>query len=446
MTVPGNGGPRLVGWVALAERHPALHDLGRGALGPPPLSSGARSWQPGGDSEVRCSRPLPPPGRSCGGSGATCVVLWTLAALARWRRSDGVIRHLLRWRLPGTRTVVRASIGVSALGATLLSNAGPGVAAGRGSPGGAGRPSLPRPPCCATPARRPGIPRAAAPRRPPRHCATPARPFRPRRPCRPPTRQYDRGRPDTRHRFPATTPECERQRPARHPQPTGSQPPPASRAGPARHPPPVPSHHPPARADRPDTRHRFPATTRQHERGRPDSRHRFAATICEHSKRRAPTPVTTSAAGAPTSYAAFAETLRLDSDAPFPRRSRPVRRAATADGEAGSAATWRVSPGDSLWSIAEATLATAWGQAPDERDLAHYWWQVVQTNRPFLPIPADPNLLFPGDQVVIPPPPAAPAGRVDAQPATGRTPDWRCAEMGRSGDHRAWESPASPWR
>ena len=67
-----------------------------------------------------------------------------------------------------------------------------------------------------------------------------------------------------------------------------------------------------------------------------------------------------------------------------------------------------MSPGDSLWSIAEATLATAWGQAPDERDLAHYWWQVVQTNRPFLPVPEDPNLLFPGDQVLIPPPPAAP--------------------------------------
>ena len=73
-------------------------------------------------------------------------------------------------------------------------------------------------------------------------------------------------------------------------------------------------------------------------------------------------------------------------------------------------------PGDSLWSIAAATLASAWGHPPGTPDLARYWWQVVEANRPYLPIPADPNLLFPGDQVVLPAPPAPPAPAAPGAP------------------------------
>jgi hypothetical protein len=73
------------------------------------------------------------------------------------------------------------------------------------------------------------------------------------------------------------------------------------------------------------------------------------------------------------------------------------------------AGSWLVRPGDNLWSIAEATLTDAWGHPPGLRDLAPYWWQVVQLNRPNLPEPADPNLLFPGDRVTLPPLPVAPA-------------------------------------
>jgi nucleoid-associated protein YgaU len=73
-----------------------------------------------------------------------------------------------------------------------------------------------------------------------------------------------------------------------------------------------------------------------------------------------------------------------------------------------STRTWTVRPGDSLWSIAETALSAAWGQPADARLLGHYWWQVVETNRASLPIPANPDLLFPGDKVVLPPPPARP--------------------------------------
>jgi hypothetical protein len=86
---------------------------------------------------------------------------------------------------------------------------------------------------------------------------------------------------------------------------------------------------------------------------------------------------------------------------PSPAKTRPavVRRRAD---------SWLVRPGDNLWSIAEATLTKAWGHPPGLRDLAPYWWQVVQVNRPNLPEPADPNLLLPGDRVTLPPQPAAP--------------------------------------
>jgi hypothetical protein len=63
-----------------------------------------------------------------------------------------------------------------------------------------------------------------------------------------------------------------------------------------------------------------------------------------------------------------------------------------------------------LWSIAAATLSRAWGRPPDAAPLARYWWQVVEANRARLPNPADPNLLFPGDRVMVPTPPAPPAG------------------------------------
>ncbi len=43
-------------------------------------------WRPGGNSEARCSRPSRPPGRSCGGSGATC---WCQVCRRAWLGGDG---------------------------------------------------------------------------------------------------------------------------------------------------------------------------------------------------------------------------------------------------------------------------------------------------------------------------------------------------------------------
>ena len=82
--------------------------------------------------------------------------------------------------------------------------------------------------------------------------------------------------------------------------------------------------------------------------------------------------------------------------------------ATAAPGQAGRQG-WLVQPGDNLWSIAETTLTEAWDRPPPEPVLGQYWWQVVETNRPHLPDPDDPNLLFAGDWVTLPPPPPAAA-------------------------------------
>ena len=77
------------------------------------------------------------------------------------------------------------------------------------------------------------------------------------------------------------------------------------------------------------------------------------------------------------------------------------------DGQPGG--TWRVRPGDNLWTIAADALTAAWGRPPDVHEVAPYWWRVVQINRPHLPNPSDPNLLFAGDRVALPPPPPSPS-------------------------------------
>lgn len=69
--------------------------------------------------------------------------------------------------------------------------------------------------------------------------------------------------------------------------------------------------------------------------------------------------------------------------------------------------TWRVEVGDSLWSIAEAVLRdTHPGRAPSEQDVARYWRTVVDANRERLAVPDDPDLLLPGQEILLPRPEA----------------------------------------
>lgn len=67
-----------------------------------------------------------------------------------------------------------------------------------------------------------------------------------------------------------------------------------------------------------------------------------------------------------------------------------------------TATSWTVKPGEDLWSITESVLATRLGHPPDQREVAALWLRVIDANRPDLPDPANPNLIFAGDIVMIP--------------------------------------------
>jgi hypothetical protein len=67
-------------------------------------------------------------------------------------------------------------------------------------------------------------------------------------------------------------------------------------------------------------------------------------------------------------------------------------------------AIWIVGPGDSFWSIAVEQLTTAQRPDPDERDVTRYWRRLIDANRTGLIDPANPDLLVPGQRLVLPDP------------------------------------------
>ncbi len=61
----------------------------------------------------------------------------------------------------------------------------------------------------------------------------------------------------------------------------------------------------------------------------------------------------------------------------------------------------RVAPGDHLWGLATGEMAARLGRNPTDAEVAPYWRRVVLAN----PQLADPDLLFVGDEVTLPPVP-----------------------------------------
>lgn len=62
-----------------------------------------------------------------------------------------------------------------------------------------------------------------------------------------------------------------------------------------------------------------------------------------------------------------------------------------------------VRSGDNLWSIAAAHLAEVRGTRPTGREVTPYWRAVIDANREVLPDPTNPDLLFPGVVLHLPP-------------------------------------------
>jgi hypothetical protein len=62
-----------------------------------------------------------------------------------------------------------------------------------------------------------------------------------------------------------------------------------------------------------------------------------------------------------------------------------------------------VAPGESFWSIAEQIVGGRLGRMPTTAEVARYWTALIAANSSRLPIPAQPNLLYTGTLVVLPP-------------------------------------------
>jgi hypothetical protein len=87
-------------------------------------------------------------------------------------------------------------------------------------------------------------------------------------------------------------------------------------------------------------------------------------------------------------------------DPPRVPRSPPAR--ATRD-PAAAPPSWTVEAGDSFWSIAAEALAET-GDVPNDRRVIGYWRRLVEANRGRLLDPGNPDLLVPGQELVLPDP------------------------------------------
>ena len=82
--------------------------------------------------------------------------------------------------------------------------------------------------------------------------------------------------------------------------------------------------------------------------------------------------------------------------------------------------TWEVERGDHFWAIAEDALTKAWDRAPTDPEIAIYWREVVKVNRDALLPPRDADVIYPGQEFVVPSPPLDPKLPDNGSGATAR--------------------------
>ena len=63
--------------------------------------------------------------------------------------------------------------------------------------------------------------------------------------------------------------------------------------------------------------------------------------------------------------------------------------------------TVTVAGGDHLWKLSEARLFEVLGREPEDSEVSPYWRTVIEANRDRLRS-GDPNLIYPGEEVVLP--------------------------------------------
>ena len=85
---------------------------------------------------------------------------------------------------------------------------------------------------------------------------------------------------------------------------------------------------------------------------------------------------------------------------PMAPPSVPAASAASAPSSA--ATTWLIRPGDTLWHVADASLTDELGRPPSASEVADRLERIVRLNRDRLAVPGDTDLVFPGQEFVLP--------------------------------------------
>jgi nucleoid-associated protein YgaU len=65
-----------------------------------------------------------------------------------------------------------------------------------------------------------------------------------------------------------------------------------------------------------------------------------------------------------------------------------------------------VQPGDHLWRISTHRLTSVFGREPGDSEVSPYWREVIELNREGLRS-GDPDLIYPGEMITLPPAPNA---------------------------------------
>lgn len=80
----------------------------------------------------------------------------------------------------------------------------------------------------------------------------------------------------------------------------------------------------------------------------------------------------------------------------------PSAASGASSAAAGDSRTHLVVSGDSLWRIARDALIAHWGRTPSDAEVVPYWRQVIESNQVNLADPQDPDLIFPGQELIVP--------------------------------------------
>lgn len=88
-------------------------------------------------------------------------------------------------------------------------------------------------------------------------------------------------------------------------------------------------------------------------------------------------------------------------DESAPTQDRPAEKEAEPEEQAADRTV--VVAGDHLWKLAAERMEEVLGRPPTRAEVAPYWVEVVEANRDRLRS-GDPDLIFPGEEIVLPPP------------------------------------------